>query len=42
MIVWFQKISRPPPVSEIPGGGVCVGGGGSEAQEIPEGRGLDN
>ena len=39
MIVWFQKISRPPPVSEILGG---VGGGGSEAQEIPEGRGLDN
>ena len=36
-IVWFQKISRPPPRREleIPGGW-----GGSEAQEIPEGRGV--
>ena len=34
-IVWFQKISRPPPRREleIPG----EWGGGSEAQEIPEG-----
>ena len=38
LIVWFEKISRPPPRREleIPGGW----GGGSEAQEIPEGRGV--
>ena len=37
VIVWFQKISRPPPRREleIPGGW-----GGSEAQEIPKGRGV--
>ena len=36
-IVWFQEISTPPPWRElkIPGGG-----GGTEAQEIPEGRGV--
>ena len=36
-IAWFQKISRPSPQREmeIPGG--LGGGGGSEAQEIPEG-----
>ena len=37
-IVWFQKISIPPPRRELE---IPEGWGGSKAQEIPEGGGVD-
>jgi len=37
LIVWFQKISIPPPRRELE---IPRGWGGSKTQEIPEGRGV--